>query len=68
MYNILNLTTMEFMLGMDVDTWFSAQYYVEYYRNKYGAGVPYYNGKGIHDGCFVIIRFCEETGLYRVVQ
>lgn len=69
MYNILNLEEngLGVMLDSNVDL-HSAYYWLDYYRCKYGEGVPYYNGKGVHKGIFIIVRQSEANGLYYALQ
>ena len=68
MLNVLNLTTNSVMLGMNVPRYMDAIHWRDYYEKNYGIGVPYFNGEGVHDGVFVIVRQCECCGIYHVIQ
>lgn len=68
MLNILDLSTGEVLLGVNVPDYKQAYYWLDYYRYNYGPGVPYPNGKGCYDGKFMIVRACECCGIYSAVH
>jgi hypothetical protein len=59
MLNIRDLRSGHVMLGVPVDNWMEAYYWLEYYRTTYGPGTPYPNGKGFYSGEYVICHLCD---------
>lgn len=68
MFNVVNVKTHEVMLGADVPDLSKAMLWTEYYRQHYGDGVPFANGKGYYDGEFMPCFRADELHCYIPVQ
>jgi hypothetical protein len=68
LYNVINTKTKRHMLGMAVESKVECLGFLEYYRDTYGSGKPYPNGKGTYDGEFALAIYCPGCGRYHLVQ
>lgn len=70
MFNVLDVSEPGYgtLLGSNVPTLGEALYWARYYRHWYGVGTPFPNGEGTYNGIYVVVRQCENTGIYYVLQ